>query len=124
MEFEDLADHGLNPPLSSRVWSLIEEANTRANANAAAKSAHSGHSQFAYASQQPDYDPDKHANAGVTQYHDAASAGSAVDPAPAVVAREAYHYEHSMTVEEEERYENERYINQGGRRGPSRLQFL
>ena len=124
MEFEDLAEHGLKPTLASRVWSVIDEANRRATANAAATSAPSEHTQIAYASQQPDYDPDKHANAGVTQYHEAASADGAADPAPAVVAREAYSYEHTMTVEEEERFENERYINQGGRRGPRRMQFL
>ena len=121
MEFEDLEEHGLKPPLSSRVWSLIEEANRRANANVPATSANYGHTQITYASQQPDFDPDTHANAGATQYHEA---DSAIDPAPAVIVREAYRYEHTMTVEEEERYENERYINQGGRRGPRRMQFL
>ena len=123
VEFEDLADHGLDDSLSSRVWSAIEKASSHADAVPSANT--TGYSQFTYASQQPDYDPDKNYNMGAMQYYgSAATSASAVQPAPTPAVTEAYQYQHTMTVEEEERYENERFVNQGGRRGRSRLQFL
>ena len=125
VEFEDLADHGLDDSLSSRVWSAltIEILGSRADAVPSANT--TGYSQFTYASQQPDYDPDKNYNVGAMQYYgSAATSASAVQPAPTPAVTEAYQYQHTMTVEEEERYENERFVNQGGRRGRSRLQFL
>ena len=95
VEFEDLADHGLDASISSRVWSVIEETNNRRNASAAT-SGDSGHSQFTYASQLPDYDPDQYDNMGTTQYHATASTSvSAVQPAPAMAVREPYRYEHT-----------------------------